>query len=113
MYERMTLTEVEKELDTNLQQGLSEKEAERRRRDNGSNVLAEPKKKSVLSMFAEQLNDPLIFILLIAAGISMAMREMSDAGIIFAVIIMNGVVGVVQEGKAQKALEALYATSKF
>lgn len=107
MYEQMSPTEVEKKLDTNLQQGLSNAEAARRSKENGYNVLAEPKKKSVFTMFAEQLNDPLIFILLIAAGISMAMREMSDAGIIFAVIIMNGVVGVVQEGKAQKALEAL------
>lgn len=107
MLEQMSLTEVEKKLNTNLQQGLSEKEAGQRRMKEGFNVLAEPKKKSVLSMFAEQLNDPLIFILLVAAGISMFMREMSDAAIILVVIVINGAVGVIQEGKALKALEAL------
>lgn len=107
MFEQMSLAEMEKKLDTDLQEGLSEKEVVRRRKKEGRNVLAQPKKKSVFTMFAEQLNDPLIFILLIAAGISMVMREMSDAAIILVVIVINGVVGVVQEGKAQRALDAL------
>lgn len=107
MYEQMSLKDMERELKTNLSEGLSEKEAERRRREQGENVLAQPRAKSVFTMFAEQLNDPLIFILLIAAGVSMGLREMSDAAIILVVIVINGVVGVIQEGKAQKALEAL------
>ena len=57
--------------------------------------------------FLEQLNDPLIFILFIAAAISMLLGEVSDTAIILAVILVNSVVGVIQEGKAQKALEAL------
>lgn len=87
--------------------GLTEAEAQRRRAAEGENVLAKPPSQTVLGMFAEQLNDPLIFILLIAAAISMALREMSDTAIILAVIVMNGAVGVIQEGKARKALEAL------
>ncbi|HIU77073.1 MAG TPA: cation-translocating P-type ATPase [Candidatus Pelethocola excrementipullorum] len=107
MFDQLSLNEVEKKLNTDLRQGLSEKEVTRRRKEKGQNVLAQPKKKSVFTMFAEQLNNPLIFILLVAAGLSMAMREMSDAAIILVVIVINGVVGVVQEGKAQRALEAL------
>ena len=107
MFEQLSLKEMEEQLHTDLEHGLTEEEAERRRREQGSNVLAQPKKKSVFGMFAEQLNDPLIFILLVAAGISMALHEMGDAAIILVVIVLNGVVGVIQEGKAQKALEAL------
>ena len=55
----------------------------------------------------EQLNDPLIFILFIAAAISMLLGEISDTAIILAVILVNALVGVIQEGKAQKALDAL------
>ncbi len=73
----------------------------------GENVLAREKKKSVISSFIEQLNDPLIFILFVAASISMLLREFSDTAIILAVILMNAIVGVVQEGKAQAALDAL------
>lgn len=107
MFEQLSLKETEKVLHTDLGKGLSEAEAERRRKEKGRNVLAQPRKKSVLAMFAEQLNDPLIFILLMAAGISVALREMSDAAIILVVIVLNGVVGVIQEGKAQRALDAL------
>lgn len=73
----------------------------------GNNVLEEAKQKTPLESFMEQLNDPLIFILFIAAAISMLLREFTDAVIILAVIVLNAVVGVIQEGKAQKALEAL------
>ena len=58
-------------------------------------------------MFLEQLNDPLIFVLFLAAAISMLLREFSDTVIILVVILVNSVVGVLQEGKAQKALDAL------
>jgi len=73
----------------------------------GKNVLEEAKQKTLFESFLEQLNDPLIFILFIAAAISMLLREFTDAAIIVTVIVLNAVVGVVQEGKAQKALEAL------
>ena len=57
--------------------------------------------------FLEQLNDPLIFILFVAASISMLLREFSDTAIILAVILMNAVIGVIQEGKARAALDSL------
>ena len=73
----------------------------------GQNVLEDGHHKTILESFFEQLNDPLIFILFIAAAISMLLGEVSDTAIILAVILVNSVVGVIQEGKAQKALESL------
>lgn len=73
----------------------------------GQNILKEEKQKTRLESFLEQLNDPLIFILFIAASISMLLREFSDAIIILTVILVNAIIGVIQEGKAQKALDAL------
>lgn len=73
----------------------------------GQNILQEARKKTALTRFLEQLNDPLIFILFIAAAISMLLKEFSDTAIIIAVILVNATVGVIQEGKAQKALDAL------
>ena len=73
----------------------------------GQNILEEAKQKTPFQAFLEQLNDPLIFILFVAAAISMLLREFSDAAIILVVILVNALIGVIQEGKAQKALEAL------
>lgn len=73
----------------------------------GQNILEEAHRKTGLQRFLEQLNDPLIFILFVAAAISLLLREFSDAAIILAVILVNAVVGVIQEGKAQRALDSL------
>ncbi|MGN1147163.1 MAG: cation-translocating P-type ATPase [Lachnospiraceae bacterium] len=73
----------------------------------GHNILEEARRKTALQRFFEQLNDPLIFILFIAAAISLLLREYSDAAIILAVILVNAVVGLIQEGKAQRALDSL------
>ena len=73
----------------------------------GQNVLKDARRKTLPETFLEQLNDPLIFILFIAAAISMLLGEVSDKAIILAVILVNALVGVIQEGKAQKALDAL------
>lgn len=73
----------------------------------GMNVLEDEKHKSVITCFLEQLNSPLIYILIVAAVISLALKEYSDMAIIIAVILLNSCIGVIQEGKAQKALEAL------
>lgn len=73
----------------------------------GQNILEEARRKTAPQRFLEQLNDPLIFILFVAAAISLLLREYSDAAIILAVIMVNAMVGVIQEGKAQRALDAL------
>lgn len=85
-----------------MNQPLSSQETER-----GHNVLKEAPEKNALQRFLAQLNDPLIFILFIAASISMLLGEYSDTLIILSVILVNAIVGVIQEGKAQRALHAL------
>ena len=85
-----------------MNQPLSRQQTER-----GHNVLKEAPEKNALQRFLAQLNDPLIFILFIAASISMLLGEYSDTLIILSVILVNALVGVIQEGKAQRALHAL------
>ena len=102
-------------------QGLEPAEAERRLAANGKNKLAEGKKDSLLKRFMDQLADPMILILLAAAAISGVLAVVEgesfvDVIIILAVVIVNAVLGVYQESKAEKAIEALQemsaATSK-
>ncbi len=101
--------------------GLTQQEAEMRLEQNGKNRLEAAKGKSLLRRFLEQIADPMIIILLIAAFISgvLAVVEndsFTDVIIILAVVIINAVLGVYQESKAEKAIEALQemsaATSK-
>ncbi len=75
--------------------------------ERGKNVLEKEEGKSVFASFLEQLNDPLIFILFVAAAISLLLREIGDMVIILAVVLVNALVGVIQEGKAKRALESL------
>ena len=70
-------------------------------------MLEDEEKKSWAESFLEQLNDPLIFILFVAAAISLLLREYGDMAIILAVVLLNATVGVIQEGKAKKSLEVL------
>ena len=107
MFEQISISETISKLQTDRENGLTEHEAAARLGKNGRNELKETKKKTVVESFLEQLNDPLICVLFVATGVSIMLHEVSDAIIIIAVILLNAVVGVVQEGKAQKALDAL------
>ena len=99
--------------------GLTSQEAAERLQRNGKNKLAEAQKDSMLKRFFDQMKDPMIIILLVAAVIS-AVTEMIEAGrfvtptdsiIILAVVLINAVLGVLQESKAEKAVEALQKMS--
>jgi len=99
--------------------GLTSQEAAARLERNGKNKLAEAKKDSMLTRFFNQMKDPMIIILLVAAVIS-AVTEMvearqfvvpTDSIIILAVVLINAVLGVIQESKAEKAVEALQKMS--
>ena len=90
---RQTIQEAAASLHTDPKRGLSAQEAERRLWENGENRLPEAEKKSVLQSFLEQLNDPLIYVLLAAALISVLLGEYSDAGIIAFVVCLNAAVG--------------------
>ena len=103
--------EILKELNTDLSTGLSEKEAERRIEEYGKNELEVQAKKSLLSKFITQFADFLIIILLLAAGVSAFVGEREDAIIILAIVVINAVLGIYQEGKAEKSVEALQKLS--
>ncbi len=115
-----TAEEVLRATDSSLS-GLPEAEAARRLAENGKNKLVEGKKDSLFKRFFAQLADPMIVILLAAAAISaftavMESESLADVFIILAVVLINAVLGVYQESKAEKAIEALQkmaaATSK-
>ena len=91
--------------------GLSSAEAEDRLQKFGKNALAESKKKSVPVVFLEQFKDLLVIILIIAAVISMLSDNIESTIVIFAVLILNAVLGTVQHFKAEKSLESLKAMS--
>ena len=114
------------ELESSQTMGLSADKAAQRLAENGKNKLVEGKKKSIVRRFIEQLADPMTIILIVAAVISGGLAiyeristghgEFVDSIIILAVVILNAVLGVFQESKAEKAIEALQkmsaATSK-
>ena len=115
-----TLEEILSAQKTSLQ-GLTQEEADRRLEEHGKNKLKEGKKASLIQRFLEELADPMIIILLVAALISgiTAFYEgesFADVLIILAVVIINAILGVVQESKAEAAIAALQemaaATSK-
>lgn len=113
MYENKTIEDVCRQFDTKERTGLSEEDAAGRLQHYGSNVLKEPKQQTLAARFAAQLCDSLIFVLFAAAGVSLMLKEYSDAVIILAVVVMNAVIGVIQEGKAEKALESLRKMTKL
>lgn len=104
-------------LQTSAEMGLTKAEAEKRLQEQGKNKLAEGKKKSMLARFIEQLTNPMIIVLLIAAGINLITvildrmsggeESFAEFFIIVAVVLLNAILGVVQEGKAEQAIEAL------
>ncbi|GAA0729143.1 calcium-translocating P-type ATPase, SERCA-type [Clostridium malenominatum] len=95
------------ELSVDVVNGLTSEEVEKRKEKYGLNELTAKEGKSMVRMFLEQLNDPLIYILLAAAFASGIVGEVTDAIIICLVILLNAVIGLIQESKAEKALEAL------
>lgn len=107
MFENISISETSTHFTSDIQKGLGEEEAGRRLKADGRNEMKAARKKSLLESFWEQLNDPLIYVLIAAAGISIFLKEYSDAVIIGVVVCLNAVVGMIQEGKAQKALDSL------
>jgi len=99
--------EVLSELNTNLNSGLTKNEVDLRLEKYGSNDLREEDKKSFFSKIVAQFSDFLILILIGAAIISFAVGESKDAIVIIAIVMVNAFLGIYQEGRAEKALDAL------
>ena len=118
MFETKSAKEVLRQLDSNVEQGLTSQEAGERLIKYGPNKLPEKKKTPLFLVFLSQFNDPMIFILLAAALLSVAISifnsvrngeafDFADPIIILGVCVLNAIIGTVQENKAEKSLEAL------
>ncbi|WP_070119429.1 cation-translocating P-type ATPase [Bacillus marinisedimentorum] len=107
MWSQKSARETAKLLNTSIEDGLTDGEITVLREKYGENVFEEQEKQTVLQMVWEQINSVLIYILMAAAVISAVVGEISDAVIIALVIILNAAIGVFQESKAEKSLDAL------
>ena len=94
-------------LQTMTEKGLDTFEVELRREQFGPNAITRKKGKSSLLLFLLQFHQPLVYILLGAAVVTTALQEWVDAGVIYGVVLVNAIIGFIQEAKAVKAIEAL------
>ena len=87
--------------------GLTDAEAKQRIVQYGPNKLAEEEKISKLKILLHQFTSPLIYILIIAGIVTLLLKEYIDSGVIFAVVILNAIIGFIQEYKAEESVRAL------
>ena len=113
MWHTKEIDKIEREFETNVNFGLSEKQVEERKLKYGENKLADKKKENMIIKFLKQFNDFMIIILIIASIISAVVAKLEGSGdyidsiIIIAIVVFNSIMGLIQETKAEKALEAL------
>ena len=116
-FETLSAKETILKLETNEEKGLTSLEAQKRLEKYGPNKLEEKKKKSIIRIFLEQLMDPMIYVLFAAVLVTLLISivntvqdkeaDWADIIIILVVIILNAVIGTIQEKKAQNSLDAL------
>ena len=113
MWHTKGIQEVQENFRTRRDMGLIDKDVEERKKQFGENKLADSKKESIIVKFLKQFNDFMIIILIIASIISAVIAKLDGSGdyidsiIIIAIVVLNAIIGVVQEAKAEKSLEAL------
>ena len=103
----MSTDQVLKTLETPQEEGLTSAEAQRRLSVVGLNMLAEKPRRTFIQLVIDQLKSFVIILLVVAAVISAILGEYVDAGAIIAIVVLNAVLGVVQESRAEEALAAL------
>jgi len=103
----LSQAEVVKRLVTNSEQGLNLSEASARLQKYGPNRLPEGRKRGPFARFFAQFNNVLVYVLLAAGFTKLMLSLWIDAGIIFAVVVLNALLGFIQEGKAEKALDSI------
>ncbi len=109
-WHHLPVEEVVELLETNHNNGLDKFEIEHRQERFGANVLTPRKGKSPLMRFLHQFNNPLIYILLASSLITAVLKDVVDAVIIFGVVLINAIIGYIQEAKAEQAIQALANT---
>ena len=113
MWYTKNIKDVEKELKTNIKTGLKDIDVKVRQDEFGENMIEEGKKESIIIRFIKQFKDFMIIILIIAAIVSAIVSYLENTGdyfdslIIIAIVLFNGIMGLIQETKAEKAIEAL------
>lgn len=110
-YHQMNREQIKKALQSNTGTGLTGKAAEERRKRTGWNELSEGEKQSVILLFFSQFKDFMVLVLLAATLISGLLGEYVDAIAIMFIVLVNGVLGFIQESKAEKSLKALKSLS--
>jgi P-type Ca2+ transporter type 2C len=103
----MGVEAVLEKLKTSQDDGLSEDEVRKRLKEYGENRIPEPKKQSAIVRFLLHFHNILIYVLIVAAGITALMDHWIDTFVILAVVIFNAAIGFIQEGKAERALEGI------
>jgi Ca2+-transporting ATPase len=103
----LKIEEVAKILDSDLEKGLSEKEAENRLKKFGLNKIPEEEKWTAIKIFLNQFKSPLIYILVVAGIITIFLKDYNDSIIIFLAVLLNSMIGFLQEYKAEKTLSML------
>lgn len=106
----ISANEVIENLNTDKNQGLNTKQVLEHREHFGTNVISAKKRQSALIRFLLQIHQPLIYVLIISASIALYLGEYVDASVIYGVVIVNALVGFLQEDKALKALDSLTET---
>lgn len=106
-YYSMNIKDVETDLNSDFNNGLTSEEVSKRQEEYGYNILKEKKGKSVIKMIIEQFSSFIILILIAASILSIAIDEVVDGIVIIGIVILNAILGIVQERKASNALNAL------
>jgi Ca2+-transporting ATPase len=106
-WHNVSQADVLKRLEVSLQNGLSSAQATERREHYGPNAITQKKAINPFILLFGQFNQPLVYILLIAGTVTALLQEWVDSGVIFGVVLVNGIIGFFQESKASKAIESL------
>jgi Ca2+-transporting ATPase len=106
-WHHLETAEVTRLLDSDLQQGISSDEAAKRLKRFGPNAVSSREGVAEWKRFLLQFHQPLVYILLVACGVTAALSEWVDSGVIFGVVLVNAIVGFIQENRAEKAIDAL------
>ncbi|MDP1580110.1 MAG: HAD-IC family P-type ATPase, partial [Candidatus Didemnitutus sp.] len=106
-WHQLPVDEVARHLDVNFPTGLSAEEVQRRQKKSGPNRVTVRHGTPAWLKFLQQFNQPLVYILLVAVGVTAFLGEWVDSAVIFGVVLINAIVGFLQEAKAEKAIEAL------